>query len=84
MGLGAVSGASKLGRMDEAEKRRLLDACAAAQREYEEAVRAVELPKVCRREAFAAALHTPITAREIVEITGLSGSVITRLSKGQR
>lgn len=37
-----------------------------------------------RQRAFRQALAGPVTAREIAERVGLSGSIVTRISKGQR
>lgn len=44
----------------------------------------VERLKLERQQAFRQALAGPVTAREIAERVGLSGSIVTRISKGQR
>lgn len=67
--------------MNEQEKQRLLQACARAQREYEEGVQTL---RKRRREVFAAALRTPISAREVSEVTGLSGSMVSSIATGRR
>lgn len=67
--------------MDEKEKQRLLDACMEAQQRY---LATMEREKERRTAVFAAALRTRISAREIAEVVGLSGSMVAKISKGQR
>lgn len=60
--------------MDELERQRLLDACAEAQRRYEEATTA-------RVQAFAETLRTPVTYREVSEVTGLPISTLRSIMR---
>ncbi len=56
--------------MEESERARLLAECAQAQKNY-------EWSKQRRKDAFIAAMRTPISAREISEVTGLPRTTIS-------
>lgn len=66
--------------MDELERQRLLDACAEAQRRYEEGM--AEL-KMQRFLAFREASRSAVKNAEIAEATGLSASRVSRIARGQ-
>ncbi|MCH6197437.1 hypothetical protein MHT86_08010 [Corynebacterium mastitidis] len=67
--------------MDQDEKQRLLDACAAAQEEY---TRGMERLRVARLEAFRAASMRAVKNREIAEAVELSESMVGKIIKGKR
>lgn len=65
----------------EEPKQRLLREAVEAHERY---IEGVEQLKAARQEAFRRALAGPVTAREISDRVGLSGSIVSRISKGQR
>lgn len=62
-------------------KEELIQQAVAAHEAY---VRGVEELRLERQRAFRQALAGPVSARELSERVGLSGSIVTRISKGQR